>query len=306
MVLLVRGADWLVDGSVALARRFGLSELFIGLTIVAFGTSMPELVVNIVSVLGGNPEVAIGNVIGSNVANIFLILGIAAIVAPLRVQSSTVWKEIPFSLLAAALVAFLGLDTYLGGGISALTRGDGLALIAVFAVYMWYLVGIAKADPTAAKVDVPRKISTITTIAYIVGGLAFLVFGGRLVVDSAVALALAAGLSTSFVALTIVAIGTSLPELVTSVVAVRKGQDDIAVGNVVGSNIFNVFWILGATSIVGMLPFGAGDVIPVLVAALASIFLFAFCFIGKRRAIDRWQGWAFVGMYVAYVAILLV
>lgn len=310
LYLLVKGADWLVDGSASIARRFGLSELFIGLTIVAFGTSMPELVVNLVSVFGGTPEVAIGNVVGSNVANIFLILGVAAIIAPLRVQSSTVWKEIPFSLLAAAAVLFLGFDAVLGGKESALTLGDGLMLISIFAVYMWYLIGMARADASAQDgsddAASSTKFSMGAAVLATLGGLVLLIVGGKLAVDAAIDIALAIGMSTSVVALTVVAVGTSLPELATSVVAARKGQADIAVGNVVGSNIFNVFWILGISAVFGALPFSAGEFVPVLVAAFASLALFAFCFVGKRHTIQRWQGWAFVAVYAAYVAYLIV
>lgn len=310
LYLLVKGADWLVDGSASIARRFGLSELFIGLTIVAFGTSMPELVVNLVSVFGGTPEVAIGNVVGSNVANIFLILGIAAIIAPLRVQSSTVWKEIPFSLLAAAAVLFLGFDAVLGGKESALTLGDGLMLISIFAVYMWYLIGMARADASAKDgsddATSSTKFSMGAAILATLGGLVLLILGGKLAVDAAIDIALAVGMSTSVVALTVVAVGTSLPELATSVVAARKGQADIAVGNVVGSNIFNVFWILGISAVFGALPFSAGEFVPVLAAAFASLALFAFCFVGKRHTIQRWQGWVFLAVYAAYVMYLLV
>lgn len=310
LYLLVKGADWLVDGSASIARRFGLSELFIGLTIVAFGTSMPELVVNLVSVFGGTPEVAIGNIVGSNVANIFLILGVAAIIAPLRVQSSTVWKEIPFSLLGAAAVLFLGFDAVLGGKESALTLGDGLMFISIFAVYMWYLIGMARAD-ASAKGDSDdaassTKFSMGAAVLATLGGLVLLIVGGKLAVDAAIDIALAIGMSTSVVALTVVAVGTSLPEMATSIVAARKGQDDIAVGNVVGSNIFNVFWILGISSVVGTLPFSTGEFVPVLAATFASLALFAFCFVGKRHTIDRWQGWAFIAVYTAYVMYLLV
>lgn len=305
LYLLVKGADWLVDGSAAVARRFGLSELFIGLTIVAFGTSMPELVVNVISVLGGNPEVAIGNIIGSNVANVFLILGIAAIIAPLRVQSSTVWKEVPFSLLAAFAVLFLGFDSLFGGGESVITLGDGLMLISIFCVYLWYLVGIARSTQSEEVVET-KKRTVGASILMTLGGLALLIVGGRFAVDAAVDIALAIGLSTSVVALTVVAVGTSLPEMATSIVAARKGQDDIAVGNVVGSNIFNIFWILGISAVLGKLPFAPSDLVPVIVAGFASVAIFMFCFVGKRHTIERWQGWAFVAVYAAYVAYLIV
>ncbi|HOX97070.1 MAG TPA: calcium/sodium antiporter, partial [bacterium] len=252
---LLKGADLLVDGSVSIAKKFNISNIVIGLTIVAFGTSMPELVVNIMAGLNGNNEIAIGNVLGSNIANIFLILGVAALIYPLSTKQNTVWKEIPFSLLAILVLGTLVNDQFIDGGpISILSRIDGFILLAFFIIFFYYIIGISKGDKSAAEADL-KEMATWKSFLYIALGLVGLMFGGKWVVDGAVAIATALNISQSLIGLTIVAVGTSLPELATSAVAAYKKQTDIAIGNVVGSNIFNIFWILGLGSIINPIIF---------------------------------------------------
>ena len=306
-VLLIKGADYLVEGSSSLAKRFKISDLVIGLTIVAFGTSAPELIVNLVSSVQGNSEIAIGNIIGSNICNIFLILGISAVIYPLTVSRGTTWKEVPFSLLAAVMVFFLANDAIIDGqGFSMMTRIDGFVLLAFFVIFMYYIFGIAK------KGDIPEDMSGLKirplgiSILMILGGLVALVIGGKWVVDSAVEIATAFGVSQSLIGLTIVAIGTSLPELATSAVAAYKKKCDIAVGNIVGSNIFNIFWILGLSAVINPIPFQAKSNPDIFMAIFASLMLFLVMFIGKKRILERWQGVIFVLIYIAYVIYLII
>lgn len=304
LAVLIAGAEALVRGAASLARRMGISALVVGLTVVAFGTSAPELFVNIYSAFRGSSDIAIGNVIGSNIANILLILGIAAAIAPLRVQRNTTWKEIPLALLAVVLVYLMGNDALFDNvHFNALTRTDGFALMAIFAIFMYYIVSIAKSGNNGA--EEIRTYSPALSVVLILAGLAGLVWGGKLLVDNAVMLARAAGMSEALIGLTIVAVGTSLPELATSVIAALHKQDDIAVGNIVGSNIFNVFWILGATSLILPLPFNPRVNTDVGVSILASLLLFLAMFVGKRHTLERWQGSSFIAIYGAYIWYLI-
>lgn len=303
-ILLIKGANFLVDGSSSVAKRFGISSLVIGLTVVAFGTSTPELVVNLISAFKGTTDIAIGNIIGSNIANILLILGITGIVAPIAVKSSTTWKEIPFALLAVLVSAVMANDIlFSGANESFLTRGDGLILLGFFAVFMYYIVGIAKNGTD--EVEEVKIFGISKSIALIIVGLLFLVIGGKWIVDAAVFIAKSWGLSEAVIGLTIVAVGTSLPELITSVVAAMKGKSDIAIGNVVGSNIFNVFWILGITSVIKPLPFSDSSNLDMIAVIGANILLFIWMLVGKRHKLERWQSAVFVVLYVVYVSLLL-
>lgn len=307
-ILLVKGADSMVTGASALAKKLGISALVIGLTIVAFGTSAPELVVNLLASLNGNTDIAIGNIVGSNIANILLILGVAAIIHPLAVQKGTAWKEIPFALLAIIVLFIMASDSILNGATeSVLTRGDGLVLISFFIIFMYYIFGVAKQTP-AQEDNAEEPIADLSysrSAVMIIGGLVALVIGGKWIVDGAVLFATSLGVSQSLIGLTIVAIGTSLPELATSVVAAMKKQSDIAVGNVVGSNIFNVFWILGISAIISPLPFAEALRLDLLVAVLVTLLLFLALFAGKRHVLERWQGVCFVLLYVIYIIFLI-
>lgn len=305
LAILIFGAEYLVKGAAAVASRLRVPPLAIGLTIVAFGTSTPELTVNIYAALSGSTDLAVGNIIGSNIANILLILGAAAIITPLAVKSSTVWKEMPFALLGGIMVLALGADFFISGtSPDILTRGDGIALLGVFTIFMYYIVGLARAN-AVQDIDAKQQYSFLTSTLYIVGGLAALVFGGKLLVDQAVYLAQLFGLSEAIIGFTVVAVGTSLPELATSIIAARRGQVDIAVGNVIGSNIFNIFWILGITAIIAPLPVPESFVPDILMEIVVSIALFAIMFVGTRHTVDRWQGWSFIGAYFLYILYLL-
>jgi len=304
-ILLIKGADYLVIGASSLAFRLGIAPLVIGLTIVAFGTSAPELVVNLLASFSGNTDIAIGNILGSNIINILVILGVTAIIYPLTVQKSTVWKEIPFALLAVVVLAFLASDALIDGASSSLlTRIDGLVLISFFVIFLYYIVTIAKQAP-ADTVDKPAKMTLGRSGLLIFSGLVGLVVGGKWIVDGAIVFAQNMGVSEALIGLTIVAIGTSLPELATSVVAAFKKNSDIAIGNIVGSNIFNIFWILGISAFITPLPFSEAMSTDILVTLGVSVLLFLALFIGKRHTIEKWQGVGFLGLYILYIIFLL-
>lgn len=306
LTILIVGGESLVRGASSIAKRLKVAPIVIGLTIVAFGTSAPELAVNLFSALQGSADIAVGNVIGSNIANILLILGISALIRTIRVQKNTAWKEIPLALLAVLLVFVMANDRLFdGASTNVLTRTDGLALISIFAIFMYYTFGIAKATGDADKDEV-KLYSALTSTLLIIGGLIGLVYGGKLLVDNAIVLAQLAGMSQALIGLTIVAVGTSLPELVTSIIAVRHGHDDLAVGNIVGSNIFNILWILGVTSTILPLPISDAVQTDILVNAGVTILLFLFMFVGARHKLNRWQGAMFVLMYIGYVGYLVI
>lgn len=304
--ILIKGADILIEGASSIAKRFNVPNIVIGLTIVSFGTSAPELFVNLYASITGSSDLAVGNIIGSNIANILLILGIAALVAPLAVQRNTVWKEIPLSLLAAVLVLVLSADVFLDGESSGIiSRIDGIILMAFFSIFLYYTFELTKNNEDLTQ-EIPDKIFPVwKSILYIISGLAGLTFGGRWIVNGAVEVATSLGMSESVIGLTIVAIGTSLPELATSVVAAKRGNADIAIGNVVGSNIFNVFWILGASATIAPLPFNQENVVDIFVNILSSLLLFIFLFIGRRHILQKWQGGLFLGIYIVYTIMLL-
>lgn len=305
-VILIKGADWLVDGASIVAKKLKISDLVIGLTVVAFGTSAPELVVSVFSSIGGNSDIAVANVVGSNIANIFLILGLSAIIFPLVVTKGTVWKEIPLSLLAISLVGIMASDFLIDGlPFSALTRIDGLILLSFFVIFMYYTFGLSQDNFDQNEISEKSNKNLLVAFSMIVGGLIGLVVGGKLVVDNAVMIAQSLGVSASLIGLTIVAVGTSLPELVTSIVAVYKKNCDIAVGNAVGSNIFNVFLVLGLSAFINPLTIAENGLIDIAMGILASLLLFIFMFVGKKRILQRWQGSLFVIMYVIYIVYLI-
>lgn len=305
--VLVFGAEWLVKGASSIAKKFGISALVIGLTVVAFGTSTPELTVNLYSALTGSTDIAVGNVLGSNIANILLILGISAAIVPLAVKSSTVMWEIPLALLAMMLLLVFGADRMVdGSAFDVITRSDGIAFLGLFFIFMFYIFALVRQDPnTGLKDEAVTTLPAYQSIGFCVIGLAALVFGGKLLVDNAVAIASLLGMSETVIGLTVVAIGTSLPELATSVVAALRKEIDIAVGNIIGSNIFNVFWILGLTSVIAPLPAPEGFLVDAIVGILATLALMAALYIGKKHHIDRWQGWLFIIAYIVYVIYLI-
>lgn len=305
-VLLIKGADWLVNGATAIAKKYRVSDMVIGLTVVSMGTSMPELVVNILASLSGNAELAVGNVFGSNIANILLILGVAALIYPLPLQRSTVVSEIPFSLMAALLVGFLAnaalFDRYQGLIIS---RTDGGILLFFFALFMLYIFKVAREDGEQEVQENYQEQPMLRAGGLVLLGIFSLFLGGKWTVDGATFIATRLGMSESFIGLTVVAIGTSLPELVTSAVAASRRNTDIAVGNVVGSNIFNILWILGVSAMIHPLPFSVLSNFDILMIIFASTLLILSVSLEKKRAVGRVSGVVFLLCYVAYVVFLL-
>jgi cation:H+ antiporter len=306
-IFLIKGADWLVSGASSLAFRFGVSALVVGLTIVAFGTSAPELIVSLLATMNGSTDLAIANVTGSNIANILLILGISAFIYPLTVQKSTVWKEIPFALLSMIVLLFIANDQIIdGASASMISHIDGLILLSFFAIFLYYIFGTAFQDAKTNEKVIDPDFKAWRVTLQIVAGIGGLVVGGKWIVDGAVFFASSFGVSESLIGLTIVAIGTSLPELATSAVAAYKKNVDIAVGNIIGSNIFNVFWILGMSAAFTPLPFNPNANIDLLVATGATILLFFALFVGQKHTIKKWQGVAFVLLYVVYLGYLVI
>lgn len=305
-VVLVYGADKLVDAASGLAANYGIPNIVIGLTIVAFGTSAPELVVNVFASINGSSEMVMGNVLGSNIFNVLGILGISAIIYPLTVKSSTTWIEIPLSFLAAIMVLILANDFLLNaGGDNFISLGDGLVLLMFFIVFIVYNITVSmKPGEKGDSVEI-HKYSTGQAVLWILVGLGGLILGGKLIVDNAVDLALSFGLSERVIGLTIVSIGTSMPELATSVAAVRKKKVDIAIGNVVGSNIFNIFFILGISSTILPVTIMEPNFIDIWMNVLAGLLLFMFIFTGKGRKLERWEGILMLGLYVVYLVALI-
>lgn len=300
--LLVVGASWLVDGASALARKFRVSDLAIGLTVVAFGTSAPELVVNIFAAFQGHHDIVFGNIIGSNNFNLFVILGIAGLITPLVVKSSTVWKEIPLSLISILVLLILANDFLLPDQ-HILSRIDGIMLLVLFVFFLWYVFRQMKSD---VEIQLEcKECSGIKTAGMIIFGLGGLIAGGRFVVVNAEALALDLGVSEKIIGLTVVAMGTSLPELVTSVIAGIKKNNDIAIGNIIGSNIFNVFFILGISAVVRPQEYNTAFNTDILMVVFGTVFLFIAMFAGKRHRLDRWEAGLLLAVFTAYTVILI-
>lgn len=308
LVLILAGANFLVDGASGIARRFGMSDLIVGLTVVAFGTSTPELAISIVSAINGSTQLAVGNAVGSNIFNILVIIGITALVRPISVGRSIMTEQMPLMALSALLLLMLGNTKFLDGAPeNIINRTDGLFLLLMFVLFMLYTVHLGKRDDklsTEDKTEI-RQMPWLKAIALTLGGLAALVIGGDWFVDGASGLAKILGMSEAVIGLTIVAAGTSLPELATSVVAAIKGKSDMAVGNVVGSNIFNATLVLGAAAAVRPLQFGQIGNIDLLTLTAAS---FLFWLMGKvwgEHVINRWEGAILLAGFIGYTAYLL-
>lgn len=304
--VVILGAESLIRGASALAKHLKVSELVIALTVVAFGTSLPELFVNLTASVKGEHGLALGNVIGSNTANILLILGISGIISPLAVTRGTVWKEIPLSLLAVFLVGILANDRLVdGGSYSGLTRSDGLVFLSFFAVFLYYSAGIAVKITDAAEKAPKKEYKPGWICVLLAAGFLCLIVGSRWLVEGATAMASQLGVSQSVIGASIVAVGTSLPELTTSTVAAYRGTCDIAVGNVVGSNIFNVFFILGSSSVIRPIPFDLEQNVDAGVSILAGLLLLVFMLTGKKRVLDRWESVVLLFIYVVYISFLV-
>ncbi len=305
-VLLVYGANWLVDGASSVARRYKISNIVIGLTIVALGTSSPELVVNLVASIKGNANVAMGNILGSNVSNIFLILGVSAMIFPLAINKNTRNKEIPLALLAAVILGVVANDTIIDGipG-SFIHRSDGIVLAAFFILFMVYTFSIAGLKDTDG-IPVIKNYSARKSVLLILAGIGGLIMGGKWIVDGAVVIASWAGMREATISLTIVALGTSLPELATCVVAAMKRNTDIVIGNVIGSNIFNVFFVLGISAMIKPIPFDKTLNYDIGTGILAVVLLLMFVLLPGKQRLSKWQGALFVLFYVAYITILVI
>ncbi len=308
-VILIKGADLLVDGASSIGKRLNLPSIVIGLTIVSFGTSLPELLVNLMASFSGSSQLAIGNVLGSNIANILLILGVSALIRPLPITKNTYFSEIPFSLIATLLVGFLANATIFNEANPAdgllLSRYDGFVLLFFFVLFLGYVYVVAKQNKDEIEVNTITVMSTGKSVIYILIGMVGLFYGGQWVVEGAIHLATIFGMSQSFIGLTIVAIGTSLPELVTSIIAVRKNDTDIAVGNAVGSNIFNLLWILGISAVIKPLGFEVVSNTDIFMIIIASTMLILAVIIGKRTVISRWEGFWFMLAYTTYMVFLV-
>jgi cation:H+ antiporter len=301
---LLYGATLLVDSATSLAKKLNIPNIVIGLTIVAFGTSSPELIVNLLSAASGNTDLALGNIIGSNIFNTLVILGLCALIVPLAVKSNTVWVEIPLSLLAAVSVLVLANDLLIDGAeYSVLTRIDGLILLLFFIIFMGYNVKMMLRGSFSDEIAV-KDYQLKTAILLLVLGFALLFTGGRMIVIYAVRLAETFGIAERIIALTIVSAGTSLPELATSVIAARKNSFDLAVGNIVGSNIFNIFFVLGTSALLTPIPLGSNANFDLLINITASLLLFIFLFTGRGRQLERWEGLLFLAIYLAYLSYL--
>jgi cation:H+ antiporter len=304
--ILIKGADFLVNGASSAAKKYGISNLAIGLTVVAFGTSMPELIVSLLSALDGKNDASFGNVIGSNNFNLLFILGIAGLIYPLVVQRNTVKYEVPLSLLAAGVLFLLVNDSIWGGeGAGSLSRIDSIILLAFFAGFIFYIYR-TMSHTTDLEEGEPIKIYSMPlAIGMVILGLAMLIGGGQLVVNNALEIARAYGLSEKLIGLTILAAGTSLPELATSCVAAYRKNTDIAIGNVVGSNIFNIFFILGITGVINPMPYNAAMNFDLYVLMGSTVLLMIFMFTLNTRKLDRWEAALLLGGYIVYTVYLI-
>lgn len=292
--MLIKGADWFVDGASGIATKFGIPQLVIGLTIVAMGTSAPEAAVSISAAIGGSADITIGNIVGSNILNIFIILGISAVITTLAVASSTIKYETPFMILVTVLLLVLGLDKTIG-------LIDGIILIIAFIAYLTYLFIMAKKN----KEEQPKakQMAIWKAILLTIIGLALIILGSNVTVDAATAIATAFGVSERFIGLTIVALGTSLPELFTSVSAARKHNADIAIGNIVGSNIFNILFVVGISSVIIPVPFASNFIFDTIVAIVAAALLLVCCL--KTKSLKRPAGILMLICYAAYFVMIL-
>lgn len=299
---MIFGANWLVNGASSLAKKNNVSDLVIGLTIVAFGTSAPELVVNSVASINGLSDIILGNIIGSNNFNLFIILGIAGLIYPITVQSSTAWKEIPISLIVTILLFVLANNFFISQN-PEISRLDGIILLITFLCFLFYVFKQLKKEK-------PEEITFEDKSNYKIWGLVIvgitgLIIGGKLVVDNSISIATELGVSQKVIGLTIIAAGTSLPELVTSIVAAFKKNSDIAIGNVVGSNIFNILLILSISSFVNPIAYNQNFNQDILILIGGTVFLIVAMFTGKRKKLDRWEAFILLSFYLIYTSYLV-
>lgn len=301
-IFLIAGANWLVEGASALAKRYKISDLVIGLTIVAFGTSAPELVVNIVASLNGYSDIILGNILGSSNFNLFIILGISGLILPIKVQTSTAWREIPISIFTSILLLFL-LNDFVFSGHTYSSRIDGLIMLVLFCLFIYYVFNQLKNDPQTITTE--NQKSNLKIWGLIITGLIGLILGGQLVVDNSVNIANALAVSEKIIGLTIIAAGTSLPELVTSIVAATKKNSDIAIGNVIGSNIFNILLILSISSLIKPIDYNLKFNLDLYILIGGTVFILASMLTGKRKKLDRWEAGILFGFYIIYTTYLV-
>ena len=305
LLLILFGANWLVDGSSSIAKRFGISEFVIGLTIVGIGTSTPEMVVSFLSSFQGKADMAIGNIVGSNIFNTMMILGVTALIAPLTITKSNLKKDIPLNIIVTILLIILGMSfTLFGKGEDQLSRLDGVILLTVFAWYIWSSFRSDNADPEEDG-DGIKEYKTGISVLLIVAGLAGLIIGGRLFVNSATELAKMFGVSDKFIAITVMAAGTSMPELATCVVAALKGRGQLALGNVLGSNISNILLILGGAALINPLSFSGMTYVDLGAVLLCAIFILGSAYLFKKKQLDRFEGVILLLMVAGYMWYLI-
>lgn len=307
-VLLIKGADFFVDGAAAIAKKMGIPAMVVGLTIVSLGTSAPELAISTISSIQGNNGIAIGNVLGSNIFNTLVVLGVSSILAPLIIKKAPVVKDFAVNLIITLILFVMAFDGLLGAGEDIISRGDGIILLILCISYMTYIVISARNNPEVCVDEEAANIKVLSKVIISIVGVAGIVFGGQLVVDSAKEIALSLGMSEKLVGLTIVAIGTSLPELVTSVVAVLKKENDIALGNVLGSNTFNILLILGVSSGINPIvvsPSLAMDFIFLIGITLLMIGIIFFNRKSQEEVLSKKEGILFVALYIAYTVYII-
>lgn len=303
LALILFGANWLVDGSSSIAKRFGISEFVIGLTIVGIGTSTPEMVVSFLSAFQGKADMAIGNIVGSNIFNTLMILGVTALIAPLTITKSNLKKDIPLNIFVTVLLILLGMNfTIFGHGQDQLSRIDGAILLAIFA---WYLYTSFKSDTADEDGEGIKEYKTGISVLLIVAGLGALIAGGKLFVNSATELAKMFGVSDKFIAITVMAAGTSMPELATCAVAALKGRGQLALGNVLGSNISNILLILGGSALINPLSFGGMTYVDLGVVLAGAIFILASAYLFKKKQLDRFEGIVLLLMEAGYMWYLI-
>ena len=308
LVLILGGANYLTDGVAAIARKFGLSDLIVGLTIVAFGTSAPELTISIMSAVEGNTGMAIGNVVGSNIFNTLLIIGAVALARPIHIGKGIMINEIPLVILASVAILAMGCSPWLDGTAPEISRVNGILLLLFFVIFMRYIFSQAqesKHEQSGQSAGAKPQPGMWLSAIMVVGGLAALIYGGDLFVDKASAIARSWGVSDAIIGLTIVAAGTSLPELATSLVAAVKGNSGIAVGNVIGSNIFNIFLVLGCAAAVRPLPFGGISMLDLGVLTGSALLFWFFGWFFKTRTITRIEGAIMALCYMLYLTVLV-
>lgn len=304
--LLIKGADVFVDGASSTAQNFKVSKMLIGLTIIAFGTSAPELAVSLQALADGSTDMVLGNVIGSCIINILLILGVAAIIRPIKIRSNTIRKELPICLLISLLLVVLFLDIQLNGGeVNEITRSDGIAILLFFAVFMYYLIALARKSKSKDKKNEKPKFKLGKSLLFVALGLVGIIVGSDLVVNSAQTIAGAMGISERVIALTVIALGTSLPELVTTIVSARKGETDLLLGNIIGSNIFNVCIVLGVpVAIFGTVTPSSFQMVDLAMLIVATVILLLFATTQKK--ITRREGALMLVAFVAYYTVVMV